>query len=182
MNIILILTVSFALSIDAFAMMTANFKAYDKAGAGIKVFAILLIAFLHTLFVFVGKTVAEIFFSKIVALEYVIAGIFILLAIKCIFSKPEDPNPKKRLDIKLCVMQAIITSIDAFIGGITLITTPVHIRYILIGVFLVTAFMTTLGLVVGRFLKNKLKNKEKYLSATLFLLLAVVSIKDAILL
>lgn len=181
MNIILILTVSFALSIDAFAMMTANFKAYDKAGIKIKVFAVLLIALLHALFVFVGKTVAGIFFSNVGLLEYFIALIFLLLSIKCVFSKQEDNTDKKSLDIKLCVIQAIITSIDAFIGGITLITTPVHIGFILIGVFMVTAFMTALGLIVGRFLKDKLKNKEKFVSAILFLILAVISIKDVIL-
>ena len=180
MNFILILTVSFALSVDAFAMMTANFKAYDRAGVKIKIFAVLLFAFLHALFVFIGKTVAELLFDGVYAFVYVIFIIFLLLSVKCIFSK-EEQSLDGKLNVKLCTVQAVVTSLDAFVGGITLINTPAPIFYVLMGVFTITAFMTALGLLVGKILKNKFMGKEKYVSALLFLILAVMSVKDAIL-
>lgn len=174
-----ILLIATALSLDAFATMSANYSAYEKAGVYGKAMVVMLISFLHAGFALVGYFVSGLFSLTTAGyFKWVVVALFFALAVKCLCEK--DCQTTRVIDGKKCLMQSVITSVDAFIGGITLSGESLGIWYICGGIFAVTVVMTTLGLLLGKVLKNGVANYSKYVSCLLFLGLAVKAILEAI--
>lgn len=176
MDILKILTVSLALSLDAFVMMTANYTAYKRVKPVYKLFVALLIATLHGTFAFIGYTFASFVAIKGVYFEFVVATLFFLLCISSLIEKREVQTGG--IDVKKCICQSVITSIDAFVGGITLVATKGTVLYVCSSVLVVTFIMSILGFLLGKFLYERVENSLKYVSATLYLLLCVSTVME----
>ena len=176
MKVLEILIIAIALSLDAFITMTANYSAYKNSGLKGKVFAVLLISSLHSLFALVGYFISTVSgLSDVKFFEYAVILLYLFLAVKVLFDKGEE-GTVGAIDGKKCFAQALVTSADAFVGGITLSVTKGVAFLIATGIFLVTLVMVILGLALGRFLESKPKGFTKVVSATLFLALSVKSI------
>ena len=171
-NVILVAT---ALSLDAFATMSANYSAYEKAGLKSKIFVVVLISILHAFFAFLGYTVCGLIgVANSKYFKWVVVVLFLVLTLKSLFEK--ERRIKNSIAIGKCVLQAVVTSVDAFVGGITLSVEPTEFYLIIISIFAVTLIMTTLGLVLGKVLSNGLKSSSKYVSALFFTVLFIKSI------
>ena len=156
--------------------MTANYSAYKKAGIKGKTFAVLLISILHATFALVGYLVSTISgLSDLHFFEYAVIALYIILAVKVFFDKDKG-DFKGAIDSKKCIIQALVTSIDAFVGGITLSVEKGVAMQIALWIFFVTLVMVILGLSLGKFLESKPKGFAKNISSILFLALAIKSI------
>ena len=174
MDFLKIFAVSIALSLDAFVMMTANYTAYKRVKLVYKLLVALLIATLHGFFALVGYSFASFVSIKGVYFECIVAGLFLLLCISSLVEKKKEISGG--IDVKKCVCQSVITSIDAFVGGITLVATKGTVLYVCSCVLVVTFFMCIFGFMLGRFLYEKVERSLKYVSATLYLMLCVSTI------
>lgn len=174
MDFLKIFAVSLALSLDAFVMMTANYTAYKRVKIIYKLLIALLIATLHGLFALVGYSFASFFALNGVYFECIVAGLFLMLCINSLIEKKREVVGG--LDVKKCVCQSVITSIDAFVGGITLVATKGTVLYVCSCVLVVTFFMCIFGFMLGRFLYERVESGLKYVSATLYLMLCVSTI------
>jgi putative Mn2+ efflux pump MntP len=175
MKIFEVLIIAIALSLDAFISMTANYSAYNGAGVKGKLFAVFLISILHAVFALFGYVIStSTGLSNTTFFEYAVIVLYLLLALKALLDKEEEKHLS--IDGKKCFMQAVVTSFDAFVGGITLSADSNVATMIFIAIFVVTLVMVVLGLALGRFLERKPKTLAKSVSASLFLALAIKSI------
>lgn len=176
MSFIEILILCFALSLDAFATTIANYSAYEKSSLVFKIFAVTLIAVLHAVFCFIGYSFSKItIFISPRYLELIVAGIFLYLAVSSFISyflykgKEKSLSSFNKEGKKAFLIQSIITSLDAFIGGLTFGALKKDGALILTTLFLVTLIVSSVALVLGAFLKKGLKGKEKIVFSLIFL-------------
>lgn len=175
MEIFEILIIAIALSLDAFITMTANYSAYKNSGFKGKLFAVVLISVLHAVFALLGYLISAVSgLSETAFFEYAVIVLYLVLALKVLLDKEEESATF--IDGKKCIMHAIVTSFDAFVGGITLSAERGVAVMIAVAIFAVTFIMVILGLALGKFLEKKPKTLGKSISALLFLALAIKSI------
>jgi len=179
MSFIEILILCVALSLDAFATTIANYSAYEKSSLIFKIFAVTLIAGLHALFCFVGYSFSKLtdFISPKI-LELIVAGIFLYLSassfvsfFNCKTKEEKSVSSFNGAGKKAFLIQSIITSLDAFIGGLTFGALKENGAILLVTLFLVTLIVSSLALVIGSMLKKGLKGKEKIVFSLIFLAL-----------
>ncbi|MCQ2399124.1 MAG: manganese efflux pump [Clostridia bacterium] len=169
-----IVVLSVALSSDVFAVLSASSESFDGLGLKKRTFVVVTFAFLHSVFALLGYC-----FSRLVGvqsgfyLDYFIAFIYFALCISSIAEiKPGDKKEIGKGYLSFLKV-GLVTSIDAFIGGLTVVKMGETLPYFLITLFIITAVMGGLGVAFGKFLKNKIKSGQKTVSATLFLLLTL---------
>ena len=188
MSIYEIIIIGFALALDAFAVTVSNCATYKQ----INKYKLLLMPVLFTVFqglmpvigYYAGTTVSG-FVNKYS--DFIAFAIFFILATKILYDIVSDYLKSKKgelkieekgsLTIKLLVLQAVATSIDALAVGITFISSSVNIFIAMLLIMAVTAVVLIIGVLLGRFLGDKLGNKAQIIG---MLILYIVSIKSLV--
>ena len=187
-----IAVIGVALAMDAFALTVANCTAYEKNLNTKKEWAMpaafALFQFLMpVLGFFIGGLVSG-FIKSFGSL--LTAGIFFILSVKIIFDVLEEqrsngaPKQKQRADftLKILILQAIATSIDAFAVGITFAATNLPVSVIvasgIIGV--ITFIIVAVALYIGKTLGKLLGKYAVWLGAAILFCLAVKNFIEGI--
>ena len=164
MGIFEIIAIGVALSMDACAITVANCTAYQKDLTLKKQWSMpIAFAVFQGIMPLIGFYLGSFFAEYLSAIGgFLTAGIFYILAGKIIFdiikeSKNKEEEPKKnKLTYGMIIVQAVATSIDALIIGVTLslsLATPfLAVGLIALTTFVLVALAMLLGKSLGKFL------------------------------
>ncbi len=187
--------IGIALAMDAFALTIANCTAYEKTLSRKKEWAMpcAFAAFQFTMPVlgfYIGGLVSG--FLQSFA-KFLTAGIFFILAVKIVFDiieekrkKDDDPEkdgaPKQNFTVSVLLIQAIATSIDAFIVGITFAATTLPFSvFIAAGIIGVITFaIVAFALFIGKSLGKILGKYAVWLGAVILFTLAIKNLIEGI--
>lgn len=191
MKLLDVFLIGLALSMDAFAITIANCTTYKsslnkKKEWSMPIFFSIFQGVMPLLGFFIGSLVAG-YIDKIAG--YITAGIFFLLSLKIvidnlkeIFSKGKDKKEKsaQELTYKMLFLQAIATSIDALVVGITFIELTFSVYFAVLIVASVTFIMITIALFFGKYLGKLFGKYAEWLGAIILLALAIKSLVETL--
>lgn len=152
------LILGFALSMDAFAVTIANAFAYPKTSKGKSylgpLFFALFQGFMPVIGYLLGSYASEIIlrYQGIVSLLIlgIIGGKMVYDGIKGIRNPDEENASKGSLSIKVVLLQAIATSIDALAVGVAYVSGDIPIGVLALIILLTTLASCTVAWLIGR--------------------------------
>ena len=189
-----IIVIAVALAMDAFALTVANCTAYEKTLTRTKewsmptAFAVFQFAMPIAGF-FLGSLVSD--FLQSFA-KFLSAGIFFILAVKIVLDileenkkakHPEDETYKtQNFGVGVLLVQAVATSIDAFVIGITFAATALPFSvFIAAGIIGVITFaIVSFALFIGKSLGKLLGKYAVWLGAAILFALAVKNLIEGV--
>ena len=199
MGILDTILISVALAMDAFALTVANCATYEKTLTGKKEWAMpaFFSAFqfgMPLLGYFLGGLISG--FLQSFA-KFLSAGVFFILAVKIVFDivaekrRSEKPVgfPKaakrenaQRLTLNVLLLQAVATSIDALVVGITFAATALPFSvFIAAGIIgIITFAIVAAALFIGKSLGRLLDEYAVWLGAIILFVLAVKNLIEGI--
>jgi len=178
---------SLGVATDAFVVATANGINHTKLNKS----KILVISILFGLFqglmpllgFLLGNTFAK---SVSKYAGFISFGIFFLLALKILVdvlkerNKKEEEKKSSSFTYPLLLVQAVATSIDAFIIGITLATSTFSIFSSIAIISFVTFLLVSLALLLGKYLGNILGKYAEWTGMIILFLLAIKNLIQAL--
>lgn len=191
MNLFDIILIGVALSMDACALTIANCITYKKTLSPLKQWS-MPIAFavfqgvMPLIGYFIGSTFAP--YLKNYA-GYLVSAVFFILAGKIVFDilkdKKCDENScdckETKLGFGVLVLQAVATSIDALIIGVTLsLSLTFPIGWAVTAIALTTFILVTVALFLGKLLGKALGAYAEWVGAGILLIIAVKTLIEAI--
>lgn len=179
-----IFLIGLALAMDASAVAIANSTAYKdslnkKCKHAMPVLFSLFQFFMPLLGYLIGSNFKE---SLLSVSGYLSASVFFVLSAKIVlenFGNKKQPS-KKRLSFLTLIVQAIATSIDAFVIGITFsatVSSP-FIACVIIG--FITFFTVLLAVKVGKILGESSEKYADLIGASILFILSIKSLLSAI--
>ena len=188
MDILDIIFIGVALSMDACAITIANCVEQGSCLTKKQTWAMpTFFALFQGLMPLIGYLIGHLFYEYIGAYgKYLTSLIFFVLGIKMIIDvikekkcekeKVCDIECKKKLTLGVIAIQAVATSLDALIVGITLneYSLPYYVSVILIAV--VTFVLVLLALFLGKSLGKILGKYSNYVAIVIILALAIKSL------
>jgi putative Mn2+ efflux pump MntP len=160
MNLFAIVVLAFSMSADAFAAALGKGSVLDRPPL-IEAFRMgLVFGVVEAITPVIGWAAGLAASAYITAIDHWIA--FALLAViggKMVFDsvcRPADQARPERESFGLLLVTAVGTSIDAMAVGVTLAFLDANIVITAVAIGLTTFLMTTIGIMVGRFLGGKL--------------------------
>lgn len=184
MSIFEILLIGVALAMDAFAITLANGVTYGETLSKKKSWAMpVFFAVFQFLMPVIGFYLGTTFAEKISGVAgYVTAGVFFILALKIVIDnlKGEKEETKKEFSYALLLVQALATSIDALVIGVTFsisLSSP-FLASLLIGA--VTFLIVTLALIGGKKIGKLLGKYADWVGAVILFAIAVKNLIEAI--
>lgn len=191
MNVLDVILIGVALSMDACALTIANCSTYknlfkQKKAWSMPVFFAIFQGLMPLIGFFVGS-----FFSKHLSAVagYIVSAVFFALAIKIVIdikkSKCDEKNDKvcerKSLSYPMVLIQALATSIDALLIGVTLsIGLTFSIWWAVLLIAGVTAILVSVALLIGKFMGAVFGKYAEWVGATILFALAVKELITAI--
>ena len=185
-----IILIGIALSVDACAVSIANCNIYKKELTKKNLWLMPLMfglfqAIMPLSAYYIGSTFAE--YAKSFA-GYITSAIFFLLAIKILIDivselkeqkeNKEKQKTDKKFSVWLVIIQALATSIDAFIIGLTFSLSYTMSIYLAIAIiFSITFILVSLSIVLGKSLGTLF---GKYANWIGFAILMILAIKELI--
>jgi putative Mn2+ efflux pump MntP len=174
-----------ALAMDAFAITLANCTAYGNKLSKAKGWLMpTFFAIFQFLMPVIGFYLGSTFADKISGFAgYVVAGVFFILALKIVVDNlkgEKEDEEKKEFSIPLLILQAVATSIDALIIGVTFsvnMASP-FLASLLIGA--VTFLIVAIALVFGKTLGKILGKYAEWVGAVILFAIAVKNLVQAI--
>ena len=184
MNLLDIIFIGVGLSMDAFAITIANCISYKKTLNKRQEWSMpVLFAIFQGVMPLIGFLIGSLFFSYIEPFaKYITSSIFFALAIKIgidiikDFVSNKEENSAKKFSIALVFLQAVATSIDALVIGITLTSAVVSIWISILVISLVTFLFVVIALFIGKNLGLLLGKYANYVSLAIMLFLAIKSL------
>ena len=184
MNLLDIIFIGVGLSMDAFAITIANCISYKKTLSKRQEWSMpVLFAIFQGIMPLVGFLIGSLFFSYIEPYaKYITSAIFFALAIKIgidiikDFCSNKEENTTRSFSIGLVILQAVATSIDALVIGITLTSALVSIWVSILTISLVTFIFVVIALFIGKNLGILLGKYANYVSVAIMLFLAIKSL------
>ncbi len=199
MNLLDVLGIGVALSMDACALTIANCTAYGKALTGKKGLAMpLLFALFQGLMPLIGFFVGSLFAKYLSSIGgYLTAAVFYVLCGKIIFDIVKDYREAKEFDLNgksertdsqkknfsfaMLLVQAIATSIDALIVGVTLsFELTFSIWWAVLAISAVTFALVLLALLLGKSIGSLLGKYASWAGAAILFVLATKTLIEAI--
>lgn len=194
MSVFEIFVISVALATDAFALTIANCATYEKTLTGKKAWAMpaLFSAFqfgMPLLGYFLGELVSD--FLRSFA-KFLSAGVFFILAAKIVFDIiAEKHNAEKadrftktpqKFNASVLMLQAVATSIDAFIVGITFAAGALPFSVFAVAgiIGIITFAIVAAALYIGKSLGKLLGEYAVWLGAIILFILAVKNLIEGI--
>ncbi len=189
MEIIDIILIGIALSIDACAITIANCNVYKSALNKKNLWLMpTLFGVFQAIMPLIGYYIGTTFASYLSSVAgYITSGIFFVLAIKILFDiikeiKGEDEQKQiKAFSPWLVVVQALATSIDAFMVGLTFslsFTMSIFIGILII--FAITFILVCLAILLGKSLGNLFGKYANWIGFAILLILAIKELIFAI--
>lgn len=193
MSIWEIILIGVALAMDAFALTIANCTSYKNSLTRKKAWAMpAAFAIFQFLMPVIGFYVGSIFSNQIEQIsKFITAGIFFVLAVKIVAdnvkelkkSKKENPteNTAAAFTLGVLLMQAVATSIDALMVGVTFavsLTFSVFLASLVIGA--VTFIIVAVALLIGKSLGKVLGKYAQWAGAIILLALSVKNLVEGI--
>lgn len=194
MNYLDIIWIGVALSMDACALTIANCTTYSKTLTRKKEWGMpLAFALFQGAMPVIGY-----FFGKLIEglvsefLSFITAGIFFLLAVKIVIDilrtrKKEEELVEVKNDNRILIftfplllLQALATSIDALVIGVTLVGGKVAIYYAVLIIATITFALVTLALLFGKFLGKIFNKYAEWVGAILLFILALKSLIEGL--
>jgi putative Mn2+ efflux pump MntP len=190
MGVLEIIAIGVALSMDACAITVANCTAYQKDLTLKKQWSMpIAFAIFQGIMPLIGFYLGTFFAEYLSSIGgFITAGIFYVLAGKIIFDiikdskeKDTDNQPKKnQLTYSMIIIQAVATSIDALIIGVTLslsLTTP----FLAVGLIAVTTFaLVTVAMLLGKSLGKFLGKYAEWAGAIILFIIATKELITAL--
>ncbi len=199
MNLFDVLGIGVALSMDACALTIANCTTYGNAITRRKGFAMpLLFAVFQGIMPLIGFFIGSLFAQYLSSIGgYLTAGVFYILCGKIIFDIVKDHReeqefklngetertalPKKSFSIALLLMQAVATSIDALIVGVTMsFELTFSIWWAVLAIAGVTFALVFLALLLGKRIGVLLGKYASWAGAIILFTLATKTLIEAI--
>ena len=194
MQIIDVILIGIALSIDACALTIANCTTYNNSISKKKEWLMpILFAIFQGVMPLIGYFIGYIFKGYIGSVaKYISAGIFFLLAVKiiidilkgedepCKYSQVECKVKTARLTLAVLLIQALATSIDALAIGVTFIGLNFSVYIAVVIIAVITFALVTLALVFGKYMGKLFGKYAEWIGAGILLILAVKSLIEAI--
>lgn len=194
MQIIDVVLIGIALSIDACALTIANCATYGCTLSRKKEWLMpITFAVFQGVMPLIGYLIGFAFREYIGdVIKYISAGIFLLLAIKIIFdiikeSKESDtlkePSSCKKivkLSIVMILVQAIATSIDALAIGVTFINLEFSVVIAVLIIAVITFILVSIALIFGKYLGKIFGKYAEWVGAIILIALSVKSFIEAI--
>ena len=173
MSLVVILIIAVGLSIDALAVSGANTMYYGKGERKLWLMPIFF-GFFQSFMPFLGIKLGEGLFSYIENyLEPLTCIIFILLGTKILYEAYQDSEEiEKSFSLSILLMQAILTSIDAFAVGFLFVATKTPTSEVL-WIGLVTFILVAINIKAGELASNYLGKKGYFLGGLVFILLGI---------
>ena len=189
MGIFEIIAIGVALSMDACAITVANCTAYQKDLTLKKQWAMpIAFAIFQGIMPLIGFYLGTFFAEYLSSIGgFLTAGIFYVLAGKIIFDiikeskNKDDEQPKKsQLTYGMIAVQAVATSIDALIIGVTLsltLATP----FLAVGLIAVTTFvLVAIAMLLGKYLGKFLGKYAEWVGAIILFIIATKELISAL--
>lgn len=194
MQIIDVILVGIALSMDAMALTIANCTTYKNSISPKKEWSMpLLFGIFQGLMPLLGFFIGSLFVGFIGTFaDFITAGIFLLLAVKIVFDIVKDKretceikNGKKECSkavftYPVLLLQALATSIDALAVGITFVSLTFSI-YLAVGLIAIVTFvLVSLALFIGKKLGSVFGEYAEWVGAIILFLLSIKSLIQAV--
>ncbi|MBQ8426260.1 MAG: manganese efflux pump [Clostridia bacterium] len=194
MNILGVILIGVALSIDACALTIANCATYGCSLTKKKewlmpiTFAIFQ-GVMPVIGYFVGYALKD-YIGQII--KYISAGIFLLLALKIIVDIIKESKAEKqlknpttcqktaKLTFLMIVVQAVATSVDALAIGVTFINLEFSVFIAVTIISVVTFIFVSASLLFGKYLGKVFGKYAEWVGAVILIILAVKSFIEAI--
>jgi putative Mn2+ efflux pump MntP len=194
MQIIDVILIGLALSIDACALTIANCATYGcslgkKKEWCMPIFFALFQGVMPIIGYFIGFAFKD-YISQII--KYVSSGIFFLLAGKIIFDIIKDYVEERKItDVKECkkkthlsyvmiLVQAVVTSIDALAIGVTFINLKFSVYIAVLIIAVITFILVTVALLFGKYLGKIFGKYAEWVGAGILIALAIKSLVEAL--
>ncbi len=198
MNYYDIFLIAVALSMDASAITISNCSVYKCTLTKKKEWAMpIAFAFFQGLMPLIGMLIANLLSSAIQSIAgYLSSAIFFVLSAKifidifkhekecvCTLQQAKENQEKQKraiLTYPILIVQAISTSIDALVVGLTFINLSFS-PYIAVAIIVITTFIiVSLALILGKKLGCMFGKYADYVGAIILLILAIKSLVQAI--
>lgn len=165
--------IGLGLSMDAFSVSVTNGMCLERAGIRDAVKISFMYAFFQFLMPVIGFLAGNVFKDVINSVDHWIAFCLLLfIGIKMIseaFEKKNEKNECQKIGLKLLLIQAVATSIDALAVGISFaaLKMPVISSSLMIG--LITFVICFIGVYIGKKVGNLLKGKAEILGGVILI-------------
>lgn len=189
MNVLDIILIGIALSVDACALTICNCTLYCKSLTRKKEWAMpITFALFQGVMPLIGYFIGSIFSSYIESIaEYITAGVFFALSFKIVFDIIKEKNGKEEVkkyneyNFAILLIQGLATSIDALFIGVTLSLQNDISVFISVSIIAVVTFLlVTCSLFFGKYLGKIFGKYAEYVGATILFALALKTLIEAI--
>lgn len=176
LGFIMLVMVSVGLSVDAMAVAIINSVCYSKAKPN-RLWAMpLFFGFFQSLMPFLGILLGQELFRYLGdRMELFSLVVFLGLGFKMIYEGKEAEDKScsvKGLTYPILLLQAVMTSLDAFAVGFLFVSTKTPSLYVLI-IGLVTFFLVGMVMRMGKRFSHYLGNKAHFIGGGLFIVLGL---------
>ncbi len=190
MKILDVILIGIALSMDAVALTISNCSTYKESLTKKKEWSMpIAFALFQGIMPLLGYLIGSTFSKSISSYaDFVSCGVFFLLGAKILVDLLKEKYKKNQTEIKhkagfsylLLLVQAIATSIDAFIIGITLATSTFSIFISITIISAVTFLLVTLALLLGKYLGNILGKSAEWVGMGILFALSIKNLVTAL--
>ncbi len=194
MQIIDVILIGVALSIDACALTIANCATYSQTLSKKKEWAMpVLFALSQGVMPLIGFSIGYLFKDYIGSIaKFLSAGIFFVLAIKIVYdifkeektlANVENKNTKRNtatLSFTMLLIQALATSIDALAVGVTFIGLKFSVFVAVLIIATITFLLVSLSLVFGKHLGKLFGKYAEWIGALILFILALKTLIESV--
>lgn len=194
MQILDVILIGIALSIDACALTIANCATYGCSLTKKKEWLMpITFAIFQGLMPIIGYYIGFAFKEYIgEAIKHISASIFLLLAIKIVFDIIKESKEKKQINsptkcqkntcltITVLLVQAVATSIDALAIGVTFINLKFSVFIAVLIIAIITFMLVSIALFFGKSLGKIFGKYAEWVGAIILIILSIKSFIEAI--
>jgi len=191
MKILEIILIGVALSMDACALTISNCTTYKNTLNRKKEWAMpVLFALFQGLMPLAGFYIGSTFAESISSVSgYIVSAVFFALSIKMLFdyvkelkAKDESIDENANLSFWVIILQAVLTSIDALVVGVTLsLNLSFSIFYAVLIIAGVTFILVALALLFGKFLGKVMGKYSTIFGIVILFALALKNLLETVL-
>ena len=192
MEVIEIILIGVALSMDACAITIANCTTYKKTITLKQEWAMpIAFALFQGIMPLIGFFIGYLFSDLFLSIsKYITAAIFLFLAGKIVFDVLKESKQEKAceycqsrtaatLSLAVIALQALATSIDALAVGITFISLKMHVVFAVLLIAFTTFTLVSLALIFGKKMGDLFGKYAEWIGAVILFILAIKSLIEA---
>ena len=174
-----ILIIAVGLAMDAFAVSVTNGMCYKRLGAGRTLTIGMSFGIFQGVMPLIGFLAGSVFATKIGAADHWIALVLLLFIggnmLRDAFSENEEDDEleDKELTFKILMLQAIATSVDALVVGVSFAALEVDIMLAVTTIAVVTFIMSIIGVKIGKTIGNTLNKKAQIFGGAVLILIGI---------